>query len=314
MSFWVRLFKKDILRKIVALFFAILLYWTMSSKNGAEERFDNVLLNIDYPDGIVNVENKENYVSLYCVGSKRMLDTLRATGIKGNIKVSIKNYVEGVPYSLKLTEDDFQLPLGVKIERIVPNVLVLNLEPRISKTVKVEPNFDVNKLQEDYLVKNVEITPHEVHIVGPASAVNGINSVKTEEIPLDRSITDNFDYVSNLALPASLSATPRSVSCHLTIDKEYTEKEMNEVYLSWQCRAGGVAGRYVLQKPTVNITLYGSRSELEKVGYDKINAYVDVSNLKEKGTYDLEVKCFIESDGKVTIRDISPKFIKVTVK
>ena len=313
MNFLVRLFKKDILRKIVALFFAILLYWTISSQNGIDERFDNVVLNIHYPDGIVNVENKDYHVNLYCSGSKHMLDVLRSREIKGSVKVSIKNYVEGVPYTLKLTAEDFKLPLGVKIDRIVPEELVLNLEPRIGRVVKVKPFYNNNKLQDDYLVKNVTISPAEVNVVGPASVINSLSEIKTCEIPLDSSITDSFDYVAELDLPENLIVTPRNVNCHLSILKEFTFKEMNSILVLWQCRDSQNL-KYTLLNQTVDLQLYGTRSDLEKIGYDKINAFVDVSHLTQKGTYEVEVKCFINGDNKVEIRNIVPKFIRVMVK
>ncbi|MBQ9788609.1 MAG: hypothetical protein IJW31_03315 [Lentisphaeria bacterium] len=314
MSFWVKLFKKDILRKVVALFFAILLYWTMTSKNGVEEMFDNVRIDIHYPEGIVNVEDKEYYVKLYCSGSKHMLDTLHNTGLKGNFKVSIKNYVEGVPYTIKLSPDDFKVPLGVTVGRVVPDELVLNLEPRISRTVPVKPYYDDSKLKEDYLIKNVTVTPEEVNIVGPASAVNALSEIKTMEIPLDNSITDNFDYTVNLAGPENLIVNPRVVSCRLTVDKEFTVKEMNDVPMAIQMRGGDQEFKIKLDKTAVNVQLYGSRSDLEKIGYNQIYAFIDGANLKQKGVFDLEVKCFIDSDGKVEIRDITPKIIRVTVK
>ena len=84
----------------------------------------------------------------------------------------------------------------MNIERIVPGELLLNLEPRISRVIKVAPVFDETKLHDDYQIKNVIVSPIEVHIIGPASEVNALTEVKTEEIPLDNSITDNSLTVS----------------------------------------------------------------------------------------------------------------------
>ena len=90
-------------------------------------------------------------------------------------------------------------------------------------------------------------------------------------------------------------------------------KEMKQIPVLWQCRDNQNL-TYTLLNKEVDLQLYGSKSDLGKIGYDKINAFVDVSHLTQKGIYDVEVKCFISGDNKVEIRNIVPKFVRVMVK
>ncbi len=313
MNFFVRIFKKDILRKLVALAFAILLYWTMSSQ--VEEKFDNVVLDVHYPDGIVNVGENNHQVSLHCTVSQYMLSALREKGVKGTVKISIKNYVPNKPYTVKLTEDNFHLPFGVKVDKISPDTLIFNLDQEVERKVKVVvPSMDQDKLPMDYQVRSVTVSPEEITIIGPASVVNAIKEIKTESIPLDGSIREDFEYAAKLVLPNNVTASIGTINCRIDVSKDMS-MTINDVPIN--CYNNIVGNNadliYELAENTVDVILHGSKHDLEDCA-GKIRPYVDLSTIKEKGVYDLEVKCFIDGVTKAHVSDVTPKIIKVIVK
>lgn len=314
-KFFLRLFKHDILRKFVALFFAILLYLTVSERIGSESRFDNVPVEIDYPEGVINTDKKEIVVNVDCSGSKRMIEALRDGLLKGKAKISIQNYVEGRPYILRLNEDNFRVPLGVKLLRIEPREIVLNLESRKSKLVKVIPQYNMSKLASDYLISSIRITPNEVNIIGPASIINSLDEIKTIEIPLDNSVRDDFDYQANLNLPENVSAVPSTVNCNIMIKKEFGLKNIPDVPIHLQMNSNDTSQfKYSLSQKFVKVQVYGSISDVERTSVNKLRAFVEIGSISHPGIYDVEVKCFTETQGSLKIREIIPKKVQLIVQ
>ena len=88
-------FRHDILRKAIALFFAILFYFTVISRLGIEEQISNVPVDIDLPTTLVNLGQVNPKVSIIIKGSKGILKQINRGSFKIQTSVKLSDYIAG---------------------------------------------------------------------------------------------------------------------------------------------------------------------------------------------------------------------------
>jgi len=217
-------FKYDILRKAIALFFAILFYFIVISRLGVEEQISNIPVDIDLPTTLVYVGEQTPKVSIIIKGSKGILKETSRSSFKIRASVKLSDYISGEFYTLRLNTTNISAPLGVKIVRIEPRDLLLNLDRKVSKKVKVTPTFaNKDALPQGYAVDHVSFQPSEVLVAGPESILKKILSVKSAPIPLSSSLIDSFDYKTEIVDEPSISISPKKVNAQVKIIRQITE-------------------------------------------------------------------------------------------
>lgn len=311
---WVpRFIRHDFLRKMIALFFALLVYFMVTSKIGTEEKVSNVPVNITLPAKLVNLSDQTPRVTLIVRGNKRMLSKLTASDIKINTNVIESKFQAGAPYTLKLTSDNVNLPFGVRVSDIQPAEIILNLEPVESRLVKVKPAFDsIKKMPEDYVVGRVTLTPEEVWITGPESMVKNIASVQTEPIPLDHQ-TESFDFQATIGPKNGFKVSPDRVNVNVEIVKYFEDFTMKSIPIRiLETTSEGLKMKVeLLSTPHVEVTLNGPSGKISAMKPEMIKAYIDISAFDQPGQYSVAVGCWLDING-VKVKNIYPK--QITVK
>jgi len=92
-------------------------------------------------------------------------------------------------YRLLASHIKGNIPDNIRILKIVPERVEINLSPVRSKRVKVVPRFE-GKPKKRFDLLNWDITPKTLRIKGPASIINEIIELDTELIPLGDLSTD----------------------------------------------------------------------------------------------------------------------------
>lgn len=87
--------------------------------------------------------------------------------------------------TFRISADLLSLPRGVKVERISPSQVNLEIAAIIRRTVPVQPTL-VGKPPPGFTVKEVAVVPNSVDIVGPAPEVEKIDAVPTAAIDVER--------------------------------------------------------------------------------------------------------------------------------
>ena len=83
-----------------------------------------------------------------------------------------------------LTAEAIRVPFGVKVVKISPAILTINLEQTLQKVVPVRPRL-LGRPARGYEVGEITSEPAQVRIAGPKSRVEEIESAFTEPISLD---------------------------------------------------------------------------------------------------------------------------------
>ena len=309
-------FKNDILRKAIALFFAVLFYFTVIGRLGVEEQVENVPVEIDLPTSLLNLGESTPKVSLIIKGSKGILKEIDRASFKIKASVKASDYISGEVYTLRLNDSNISTPLGVKVVRIEPRDLLLDLDRKTSKKVKVIPTF-TNKyaLPQGYAVDAVSFKPSEVMITGPESILEKIYSVKSAPIPLSSNLIESFDYETKILQDKHMTISQKKVKARVEIirqSKTVTLKNIAIKILEDTNKTGKFKVE-LLSSPHVAVTLSGLKSTIDLLKNTSIKPYIDISSLDTAGTFSVNVACWINSKDKIIVKNIYPDKVQVKI-
>jgi hypothetical protein len=195
---WLRkIFLEDWGTKLVALAITLALWFGISGQQTPDTRpYNEVRLNYRVA-GDLDISNEpQRQIEITITGDKGKLDRLPRGDLMASIDLSGYNQGERLVQlrpdnvSLELASGN-DLPTGLKIIDIKPNLLLVKLEKREEREVEVKPEFE-GKLPEGLEIYEDEtvVTPALVKVRGPSSFVNSIDTVSTENIILDNRKTD----------------------------------------------------------------------------------------------------------------------------
>ncbi len=314
---WVpEFFKNDILRKAIALFFAILFYFIVISRLGVEEQISNIPVDIDLPTTLVNIGEQNPKVSLIIKGSKGILKQTNRSSLKISASVKLSEYIPGEVYILRLNATNISTPLGVKIVRIEPRDLSLFLDRKVSKKVKVVPTFaNKDDLPQGYAVDKVSFQPSEVLLTGPEGSLEKIKVIKSAPIPLSSSLIDSFDYETKILNEPSISITPEKVKAKVEIIRQNKTVTIENIAIK-VLEDPNKAGKFnveLLSSPHAAVTLNGLKSTIDLMKSTSIKPYIDISSLDTAGTFSVNVACWINSKDKIIIKNIYPDKVQVKI-
>ncbi|WP_176012375.1 YbbR-like domain-containing protein [Victivallis sp. Marseille-Q1083] len=305
--------RRDFIRKVIAFSFALLLYFTIATRIGTEEKISNVPVTLDIPAGLINLDKAPQRVTVTVKGSKKALAEVNVSALKVKAQVLASNYT-GVPYVIRLTPDNVKAPFGTSVVGIDPKDIVVNLEPLESRKVPVVARFDSQDyLEKDYSVGQVKFMPGEVWIRGPKSLVDNIDSVSTQPIPLDRRIIDSFEYSTEAVVPEGVNVSPTKISAEVEIVKLFTNRVFKSIPLRVLYPSGSEAKMKVelLTAPSVEVTLNGPKGLIGSLKPEVIRPYIDLNNLSDPGTYTLDVACYLNNAPDCSIVSIYPPKVQV---
>lgn len=306
--------RRDFFRKLIALFFAVLVYLTVSYKTGQDGHIQGVALNITYPSGIVCLDESIPKVTLKIKGaSERSIKMLTSKDFVINVKVEEKKVGEGGAYPLKIDVQDIKAPVGIRVMSVEPGEIMLTLDRNTSKSVKVQPRFVTDTtLPDGYTVGNVKLSPPEVTLTGPSTLIKKIDTIGTEPIPLDKTTLENFDYSAQIALKnKTISVTPPTVLAQVEVIKEDITMDFKSIPIKILIPSEDkkLKAEFVTS-PTTDITITGPKSKVKSIKPEQIKAYVDISAFSEPGAYNVDIGCWFDAPD-IKIINIFPAKIQV---
>ncbi|NOY75794.1 MAG: hypothetical protein GXP32_08390, partial [Kiritimatiellaeota bacterium] len=122
--------RRDFWRKVIALFFAILIWARVSAQLEDEQIFRDLPVSISIPPGYVVMDSAPITTDITLKGSKQRLLRLKPTDL--TISVGIKKPVRG-QNEMRIKKKNVALPPGVSVERIERNRIVLKLDRKSEK-------------------------------------------------------------------------------------------------------------------------------------------------------------------------------------
>src|ERR1041384_1563586 len=238
---WLRkIFLEDWSTKLIALAITLALWFGISGQQTPDTRpYSEVRLNYRIA-GELDISNEpQRQIDITLSGDKGKLDRLPRGDLMASIDLSSYNQGERLVQlrpdniSLELASGN-DLPTGLKIIDIKPNLLLVKLEKREEREVKVK-------------------------VRGPSSYVNSIDTVSTEKISLDGHKADStYKQVAINLLNPKISLLDTVVDVSIKIGPKRGERNFTVHAPSPSGAASGVTETFI-------VTLLGPVAELDKI-------------------------------------------------
>lgn len=123
-----------------------------------------------------------NSVRLYLSGSTTLISSLRPEQVKA--KLDLGSAVNG-KNSYMLARDNIVLPPGVRLNRIEPAQVIVDLDVPVSKPLPIQVDW-VGSLDDNLILESVSVQPEQAEVVGSARTIDSLSTIYTEKVSLDQ--------------------------------------------------------------------------------------------------------------------------------
>ena len=309
--------RRNFARKVIAIFFAILVYVKVNTQLGEEHVLQHIPVNIVAHGNIEVMNYLPETVDVTISGSKQKINLLTPSDIRIEIPISeitLKqhNYQLNKSFSMNINNTNLYMPAGISLIRVTPADVTIHCDKRITKDVPVTPTFRGYPPM-DYERGEVKVIPKMVSLSGPETILNDIKTIPTEPVYLDKSTVENFMVDKKVqSVDNKVLVSPSSVQIKVEIYKTMETSVYDDVPV---CALLGKLNTALRFKPkllskTVNITLRGPYSKLEMLNKSQIKAFVDLSKYNKPGIYQVKVDCWIK-DPRINVKFIEPIMLNV---
>ena len=280
--------------RFAALFLAVLLFVTVHTeesklKGGASGEDSDILRDVP----VEVFYDNENLI---------------VTGVPQTVDIAIEGPVNIVQTTVLLKDfslfvDLTSLPMGehqVDIQheniseklqvRIDPATIDVIIEEKISKTFKVEPEFNRQLLAEDFSVTNMEVEPSTIEVTGAKSIVESISFVKAT-VSGEQGVNESFEQDARVrVLDRDLNKLDLKIEPETVKVKVDIQENSKEVPILLNAKGTPPEGVTINSLSAVEekITLSGPSIVLDRI--EAFTVDVDVSKITESGTVEIELK------------------------
>ena len=235
-------------------------------------------------------------------------ENLVVTGVPETVNMTIKgpaNLVQSTKLvkDFTLRVDLSKLPIGkhtVEIQhenisekldvQLDPATIDVVIEEKITQSFRVDPEMNERLLAENFQVVKIDVDPATIEVTGAKSVVESISFVKAT-ITGDKEINKTFEQQAKVRVldrdltKLNVTIVPEQVNVKVEI-AEYSKEVPIELKLRGTPAEGVTVESIATEDKT--ISLFGSSKVLDQI--EKFTVDVDVSDVKESGTMDLNLK------------------------
>jgi YbbR domain-containing protein len=255
------------------------------------------------PPNLIITSPKPDFVEVQLIGPRTLLGRIDRNRLAFPIDL---NGVRPGPAVFRLSPEALVLPRGVRVQRITPAQITLELERVAHKIVPVRLRL-TGRLRPDFQIVETKIAPEMVEVSGPASTIEDVSVAYTQ--PIDVSNVEPGIIERELSLdPAAelVSFSATRVAVQLRVEEVITTRELRRVPVEVRNARSNAA----VTPGTVRVLLRGPKRLLAEPGLEDRLAYVDAGG-KQPGRYRLEVK-FDVPDG-IEVLSIEPSQVVVSM-
>lgn len=292
--------------KILCFICAVFLYMFHQSVM-VEKRSFVIPLEI-VQDGIVMpVGDYTKNVTVIVRANTEEITSVHTSQIKAYVNLNniTKSGEYSLPVNISLAEELMVYdPFEIKVK---PESVKINVEKKASKFISVKPSI-VGEPAHGYKVSDIKIEPSYIEIAGPESMLMEIDELGTDVIDINKATTKQFARVSGFELSKIIELKDENeYNVEIIIEPVVMEKKFE----GFKIQPISLSEDFELMNtlPTANLVLQGIVPMLETFNLNAYSVQVDLSSIKEEGTYELPVKYVFPSYFKLIRKSVD----KVTV-
>ncbi len=287
-----KIFLEDWPTKLVALAITFALWLGVTGlSTPTARRMSDIPLTLSYSNNTEITNSPIQNVSIVVSGDRRKINQLSETGLVVSLDLSDVAPGDRV---VQLTPENvmIDLPLGVKLQEILPNKIAVRLEAVEEKdvAVKIETQGEV---PDGFEIYGETVTPHKVRVRAPAAYLRTLNSIPTDKIDLRNRQTD----FTARQIAVSLS-NPKATALEPAVDVTFRIGE-KRVERTFHVPVGNAAGK------KATIMLFGGKSIINSLKPEDIR----IEQRKEaSGNESLKVQLPDALTDKIEVRKTRSNF------
>ena len=293
--------------KILSLTAAIVLF-LFYRVNTLEERFFSTKLEVRLPAGFAIAATYPRSARITLRGGQDTIYPILEEDVVAYVDLERHQSegVFGVPVKVEKTGTALDVePLEVRVE---PGEVTITLEREIQKSLEVTPRIG-GKTARGYRLVEYTMTPSDVEVNGPASHVEPIAEVTTEEIDLSgrsESFTSRVRLMLNDPFVEPIGESV--VEFHGIIEEELITRTFDGVYVV----SANVPAAYRLLTgmPQGAVKVQGGLLAVERLRSTQFRLVVDCTQVQNEGTMTVSVR-LVDAPPEVSVISYSPRQISL---
>lgn len=267
------LFLHNVGLKLLSLFAAFALWLFVNGGARDSESALQISLQLqNLPNHLMIVSPQVSMVDVRVSGPRALLSRINASELAVGLDLS---GVRPGPAVFRVQADQLNLPRGVRIVRLTPSEVTLNLARVGHRVLPVRIDI-ATKPDNGLRVTDTKALPETVEVTGP---MEGIDSLKTvETVPIDLSDATVGVIERDVALeppPEFVSFSAFQVRAQVRVE----EPEDTRVWRGLSVVVSNASGPIRLNPNAVNITVKGPRSLVESLEMEHGAVYIDAAGL-----------------------------------
>jgi YbbR domain-containing protein len=207
-----------------------------------------------------------------------------------------------------LTPGQINVPYGIDVVQVSPATLPIAFENSAVRVVKVRPSVE-GRPAPGYEVTSIASQPATVEVIGPESALRGLEEAMTEPISVTDATRPIREVVNiGVADPTVRLRTPQTAEVTVQIVTGASTRTLGNVPIEIRNLDNGLRGR-VLPAMT-NVTVRGTRQGIKDLTPEALEASVDAAGLGV-GEHRLELR--VRAAQGLTIEDVAPESVRLRI-
>jgi YbbR domain-containing protein len=306
-----RIIRHDLPRKLVALFFALVIWLAVSAQLSQTMALHNVPVTLEH-DADTIIEGDVPTVSVTVRGSPRSLELLNSTDIRLSARIDLVTpgvYFTTVTISPRNVT---HTPPGVRVvdidrEKIQVKVDRIETKRNVPVTVRFEGD-----LRESFRRTRRAVVPASVDLRGPHRLLKEIEEVVTEPVLLDETVVQDFEQDAKLTTIPGVEPSTNVV--HVTVYVARTSSSTAYQNLPMAVLAPPNLGLATTgELPGITVTIHGPQLALEKLSPQQIHPFVDLTAVKTAGQHTIPVQVWIDGDSELAVRLVHPATVPLVL-
>lgn len=298
-----RFWRRNIGLKLLALAFALFLWFFVVGEERAEVGLNVPLELVNMPDDLVISNEFNGMIDVRVYGPRSLVRELATRRISRAVDLA-----KAIPgkMTLHITPDSIRLPREVQVTRIHPSQVTLVLEPLVRREVPVEAVLK-GAVAADYELKGVEPRPAKVVLSGAAREVGKVKKVLTQPIDISGlSVSTKAVVGLDLHMYHLRVVGEPQVTAYIQVEEKIVRKN-----LVIPVEGVGTAYGYKIDPRNVEISIQGPVGMLRNTAWKQnIRAVVKLGELRP-GAY--VRRPVIEAPAGVEIEKAEPKSVRVII-
>ena len=299
---------EDWLAKVICIAAAILIY-VFHQVAVLDKKTFTIPVNVISDGLLINETAAPGYIRVTVRCSSDSIGVISPQAVKANI--NLNQYTEAgeydVPIDISLASELMLIePLEITVK---PEYVTLVLDEKVEKFVQVTPSVS-GEVSHGYVIKNIDIVPSTVKIIGPSKIVEKTNYIYTDKVNVKGAATGfstevGLDNINRLVHPQTEGKFKVTVSI-TPAPSEQSFKGITPKLISLEERFVNEA-----EIPPLNFTLAGTVPVMESFKLKDEHLVVDCSAINAQGRYELPV--YFSLPGNISVKEKSYSTVTLVI-